>query len=407
METSSRQSLLIETGLDIASELSLPEVLRRILRGAVAVTGARYGAIAVLGPDGRIVEFITSGVSRSRRRAIGSPPTGGGLLGAIAANGQPLRIPDIRRDPRSAGFPPKHPPMTTFLGTAVRARGEVFGNIYVTDKTTGGEFTDTDAADLAVLAAQAGVAVANALLYDEIRRRERWADAMRRTTLAILSGTPLGEVWRLVCHAARELAGADLAMVMTAGAGSRLDVVAADGPRSPRVVGRTVPADRSLAGVVMRTGAVVAVDDARADARAHRPSVRLGGFGPCVFAPLAVGGHAFGALHVSSRVGARPFADAAAGTIEAFAAQASVAFGYDRARHDAQRVAGLAERERVAQELHDDVAQALFGVSIGLQGMTRRVQGTEVADELRRAVDRIERVVLDLRAHIFAPRSFS
>jgi signal transduction histidine kinase len=165
---------LIEAGMALVSELSLDAVLLRIVELAVDLTGARYGALGVLTPDGgSIEEFITVGITADQRAALGDPPTGHGLLGALIREARPLRIPDIGADPRSVGFPPNHPPMKTLLGAPIAGRGKVFGNIYLTDKQDADAFDEEDERVLIVLATQAAVAVENARLYDETERRGR------------------------------------------------------------------------------------------------------------------------------------------------------------------------------------------------------------------------------------------
>lgn len=162
-----RTALLIEAGLALASELSLGAVLQRIVELAVDITGARYGALGVLGGDGRIEEFITEGITPDERDAIGDAPAGHGILGVIISEARPLRLDDVTADPRSVGFPPNHPTMRSLLGMPVMARGQVFGNIYLTEKQDASTFTDDDERVLRVLATQAGVAVENARLYEE------------------------------------------------------------------------------------------------------------------------------------------------------------------------------------------------------------------------------------------------
>jgi signal transduction histidine kinase len=158
----------------LASELALDAVLLRIVELAVDLTGARYGALGVLTPDGRLIEeFITVGITPEERAALGDPPTGHGLLGALITEGRPLRIPDISADPRSVGFPPNHPPMKSLLGAPVTGRGRVFGNIYLTDKQGEEAFDEEDERVLVVLATQAAIAVENARLYDETERKSR------------------------------------------------------------------------------------------------------------------------------------------------------------------------------------------------------------------------------------------
>jgi signal transduction histidine kinase len=165
---------LIEAGMELASELSLDAVLQRIVELAVDLTGARYGALGVLTPDGRsIQDFLTVGITPEERAAIGDLPTGHGLLGALIREDRPLRIPEIGADPRSVGFPPNHPPMTSLLGVQINGRGVVFGNIYLTDKQSAEMFDEEDERVLVVLATQAAIAVENARLYDETQRSGR------------------------------------------------------------------------------------------------------------------------------------------------------------------------------------------------------------------------------------------
>lgn len=168
-----RTRMLLEAGLALASELSLSVVLQRIIELAAEITGARYGALGVLGPDRRIAEFVTTGISEEQRRAIGDLPVGHGILGVLIGDARPLRLRNIADHPRSVGFPPNHPHMRSFLGAPVKARGRVFGNIYLTEKLGAEEFSAEDEEALVVLATQAGVAVENARLYEEAQQSGR------------------------------------------------------------------------------------------------------------------------------------------------------------------------------------------------------------------------------------------
>ena len=210
--TQERYERLLEAGLALSSELSLPAILQRIVELAARISGARYGALGVLGRDGRITEFVTTGVTPEQRAAIGHIPVGRGILGVLIDEAAPLRLRDIATDPRSVGFPPNHPPMRSFLGAPVTARGQVFGNIYLTEKQGAAEFDAEDERALVLLAAQAGVAVENARLYEEAAARAKRLEALRAITVAILAGSDdAGEPVGLVARHARELVGADLA----------------------------------------------------------------------------------------------------------------------------------------------------------------------------------------------------
>jgi signal transduction histidine kinase len=165
--------MLIEAGLALASELDLGEVLQRLVEIATEVTAARYGAIGVLDDDGRIVRFVTTGIDEGERERIGDFPTGRGILGILIEHDATMRLSDLTRDERAVGFPPHHPPMRSFLGAPVRALGQVFGNIYLTEKEGGVPFDPDDEAALEVLAAQAGVAIENARLYSEMTHAQQ------------------------------------------------------------------------------------------------------------------------------------------------------------------------------------------------------------------------------------------
>jgi signal transduction histidine kinase len=171
---------LLEAGLILSSELSLPVTLQRIVELAAEVTGARYGALGVLGADGTITEFVTTGVTEAERAAIGQIPVGRGILGVLIEEAAPLRLDDLSSDPRSVGFPPNHPPMRSFLGAPVKARGRVFGNVYLTEKQDAEGFDGDDERALVVLAAQAGVAIENARLYEEASDRARRLEELTR-----------------------------------------------------------------------------------------------------------------------------------------------------------------------------------------------------------------------------------
>jgi signal transduction histidine kinase len=193
-----RRDRLIEAGMILASELSLDAVLQRIIELAVEITDARYGALGVIGPGGDLQEFITTGITPQEREAIGAPPHGRGILGALIEEGKPMRLPDISADPRSVGFPANHPKMKSFLGAPIVVRGEVFGDIYLTEKQGGPEFDERDERDVLVLAAQAGVAIENARLYNEIHRlavledRERIAKELHDGVIQALFGVGMG-----------------------------------------------------------------------------------------------------------------------------------------------------------------------------------------------------------------------
>jgi signal transduction histidine kinase len=404
-EEERRKDLLIEAGLALASELSLPAVLQRIVELAARVTGARYAALGVLGPGGQISDFHTEGVTQEQRQAIGHIPVGRGILGVLIKEARPLRLHDIRDDPRSVGFPPNHPPMQPFLGAPVKARGRVFGNIYLTREPGARDFTPEDEQALLVLASQAGVAVENARLYDEARQRERRLEAIREIGTAILAGIQSEVVLKLAAERARELVGADLATLATPGQEpDTLVIDVADGRHAEELRGMVFPRDQSVSGEVIARGEPVVLEDAASDERAFQPVVKLGEVGPAMFVPLIVRGTAFGTLAVANGSGGRPFDEEDLALVQTFAGQAAVALEYGRAQRDLQRLVVMEDRERIAKELHDGVIQSLFAVGMGLQATGTMSRDPDLQTRIESAVDEMDRVIRDLRNYIFGLR---
>jgi signal transduction histidine kinase len=401
--THAQYERLLEAGLALASELSLPAALQRIVELATELTGARYGALGVLGRDGTISEFITAGVTADERAAIGHIPVGRGILGVLIDDARPLRLHDIAEDPRSVGFPRNHPPMHSFLGVPVTARGQVYGNLYLTEKQGGEDFDADDERALTLLAAQAGVAIENAHLYEEARDRAQRLEAIRAITTAILAGTETDELLALVVRHARELAGADLASLARPSGAGRLTVEAADGLLAEQLRGTVFPAEGSVTGEVIRTGKAVVLADASADERVVQPIVRAE-VGPAMFIPLAVRGRIIGTLTVANAVGGPLLRETEVQLVETFAEQAAVAIEYGRLQGELQRLAVLEDRERIAKELHDGAIQSLFAVGMGLQGSAALASSDELRGRLQDAVEEVDRVIRDLRNYIFGLR---
>jgi signal transduction histidine kinase len=400
-----RKDMLLEAGLTLASELSLPIVLQRIVDLATQVTDARYGALGVIGSRDELVEFVTTGLSAQQRHEIGPLPRGRGVLGVLISDPHPLRLTSIGSHPKSVGFPDHHPTMTSFLGAPVQAMGRVYGNIYLADKRGAAEFSAEDEEALVILATQAGVAIANASLYEEIRARERWLDALRGITSEILSGAEGNALLGKIAADARELASAEVATIVSATASpDDLEVVAAVGGTFRRFLSHAVPAAESISGEVMRTGEPLVFEDASTEAKAHAAIIRAGRVGPAIFVPLRAGGRATGTLMVANLKGGRLFDEATVRLVQTFADQASVAIEYARAQADQRRLGLMEERERIAKELHDGIIQSLFAVGMGLQGTALMTGSPEVEQRLGAAVEQLDGVIRDLRNYIFGLR---
>jgi signal transduction histidine kinase len=404
-ERRDRKDALLDAGLTLAAELSLPMVLQRIVDLAAEVTDARYVALGVIGDGDELVDFITTGISAKQRRAIGALPRGLGLLGLLIHEPRVVRIEDIRSHPQSVGFPPNHPLMRSFLGAPVQAMGRIYGNIYLADKRDAREFSLEDERSVHVLATQAGVAIANASLYQESLRREQWLEALREITGAILEGTAANTLLMSIAEHARVLAGADAATILsTTSSPGRLEVAAAVGAYAQQVQGQSVPATKSISGDVIETGKLIHTDDASTHGRAYQPIIRMGHVGPAIFVPLRVRGRATGTLMVANLKGGPRFDEGTIRLVETFADQASVAIEYGRAQADLQRLGLMDERERIAKELHDGIIQSVFAVGMGLQGTALLAGSPETAARIDGAVDELDRVIRDLRNYIFGLR---
>ena len=398
-----REERLLETGLALAAELSLPALLQRITDVAVELTGARYGALGVLSKDGLgLADFITAGMTQDQRADIGALPRGQGILGVLIREPELLRLRSIASHPRSSGFPPHHPPMHSFLGTPIRAHGRVFGNLYLTNKTGSDEFTDDDASAILVLATQAGVAIANAQLYAELRLRERWLDSVREVATTLLAGDTPKAALQLVARHARELADADMATISVPDAGG-LRIIVADGAGEGELLNVEVPVAGSLSSEVIRTEQSMLVEDA-SRSTLTQPMVSTAGVGPMILVPMALRTGAAGVLAIGRRAGRPVFTTADLPILESFSEQASLALAYARALSEVSRLGMVEDRERIARDLHDGVIQSLFAVGLGLQNTAALVGDTRLADRIQQYVTEIDKVIGDVRSYIFGLR---
>ena len=205
---------LLEAVLAVGTGLSLPDVLQVIVDGACRVADARYGALGVIGPDGELSAFIPVGIDDETRDRIGDLPRGTGSSACSSTDPRPLMLRDLTEHPASVGFPPNHPPMHSFLGVPVRARDSVFGHLYLCEKQGGDEFTDTDRALVSTLAVAAGIAIENATLFTEHRRREEWLDAIAEISRDLLGGAQIDIVLQDIAVRAGSIARADAVRVM-------------------------------------------------------------------------------------------------------------------------------------------------------------------------------------------------
>ena len=400
--TRDRAQALLEAVVAVGSNLDLETVLRRIVEAATGLVGARYGALGVVGERGSLAEFIPVGLDEAEIASIHHWPEGRGLLGELITHPRSLRLAEISADPRSSGFPAGHPPMRSFLGVPVRIRDEVYGNLYLTEKRGGDQFDEEDEAVTVALAAAAGVAIENARLYEESRRRQRWLQASAEVSRRLLSGTDPGEVLDLVTQQVLEMSGADLAVLALPDEERReLRITHAAGQDAAKTLGLTLPG-MSLSAEVLATGEPVSLDDFSRDKRVAPVAREQMSLGPAVVFPLGAPGNTRGVLTVGRRPGAMPLAPAATELVASFAAQAAIALELADVRSAAEQVTMLHDRERIARDLHDQVIQRLYATGMSLQGALPLIARPEVKERVNRAVDALDDTIGEIRSAIFA-----
>ncbi|MEU1342424.1 GAF domain-containing sensor histidine kinase [Streptomyces sp. NPDC005827] len=406
--TRDRVHSLLEAVLSVGRELDLEQALHSIVEAAALLVDAEYAALGVIGPDGkRLSAFHTVGVSEKQIARIGPYPEGHGILGELIRNPEPLRIAKISEHRASYGFPPNHPPMNTFLGVPIRVRDQVFGNLYLTEKRGGAQFDEEDASVTSTLAVAAGVAIDNARLYEESRLRERWLRANAEITHSLMSGGDSGEALALIAEQARGITGSALAAVAipVEGAGS-LSVEIAVGMHAEDHRGLVLPLDKTLMGLAFADGAPVTSEDVGHDDRVTPEPPRFQGLGPAVAIPIGTGDSGVrGVLLLARECGGPVFTSAETETMRGFAAQAAIALELAQRRRDAEEIAVLQDRDRIARDLHDLAIQRLFATGMTLQSAGRFIEHTEASERVLRAVDDLDETIKIIRSTIFGLRA--
>lgn len=401
--TADRLQALLQAVLSIGSHLDLTEVLDRIVATAADLADAQYAALGVLDPggDSRLAQFVTIGIDDQTRARIGDLPHGRGVLGVLIKEPRPIRLRDLAEHPASYGFPPNHPPMHTFLGVPVSVRGEAFGNLYLTEKRGGGEFTETDEQAVMALASAAGLAVQNARLYEQAQQRQQWLEAASAIQTRLLGGTPPLDVLPDLVATARQLADADLAFIALPVGDGSLRVGAVDGEGADKLRDRIIIAE-SLAVAVMREGTPAAVVDARNDPRVWPDLFEAAGIGPALYFPLGVPQSAVGTLVVARLDGKPAFGQETLRLVDSFAGQAAIALRLGVAAAEREQLAVFGDRDRIARDLHDLVIQRLFATGMALEGAIRGMQPPDKVERVRQAVDDLDATIKDIRTSIFA-----
>ncbi|QBR91255.1 GAF domain-containing protein [Nocardioides euryhalodurans] len=398
---------LLHANRAVVGDLSLSAVLRRIVEAACELVDAPYGALGVIAPDGTgLEEFIHVGMPEDAVASIGHLPEGKGLLGALIDDPRPIRLRDMRDDIRSVGLPAGHPPMRGFLGVPIRVRDEVFGNLYLASLSQA-NFDAEDEELVVALAATAGVAIENARLYEESRRRQVWLQASADVTRQLLSAESDGAL-AVIAERVAELATADVVtVVLPQVGGSGLTVAVAVGHKADQLRGLSYAVEGTLSELVLTTGRSAVLEDASDLTGPGQRSVHMSEIvpvGPVMGVPLAGTEGVRGALLVGRLQGRRPFSAADVEMADTFAHHASVALELADGRREAQRMSLFEERARIARDLHDHVIQQLFASGMMVQGVIATLDDTAAAEPLERVVDSIDDAIRQIRTSIFQLR---
>lgn len=356
-----RVSQLVAAGGAVTEDLDLSAALQRIVAVARELVGARYGALGVIGVDGRLERFLHDGLSDDQVRKLGEPPTGHGLLGAVITEGKSIRLDRIDTDSRSVGFPDHHPPMDSFLGVPIPVQGSVYGNLYLTERE-GGPFDEVDEEIIATLAAIAGSAIANSRTFERSQHDRAWLEGAEHLSQNILGGEVHDSETAAIAAEVERLSGAPYVVCVDA---------AVDAP-AERL------ADEAL--------------------RALAPEHELG---PVIVLPLqGAAAEPSGAVAIGRGSRGRPYSESERRRMERFARSIGIARELARARVDEQRVALADERDRIARDLHDHVIQSLFAVGLTLQsavGDPTTPTGARIASQ----VDAIDSTIRQIRQAIY------
>jgi signal transduction histidine kinase len=402
---------LLTAGRTLVSQLELEAVLDQLLETAQELTGARYAALGILDRERSGLErFVTKGIDDETHRAIGDLPRGRGVLGVLIDEPHPLRLSDVTQHPLSYGFPPEHPAMRTFLGVPVLIGGKAWGNLYLTEKASGGEFDLVDEQTAVILAEWAGIAISNARLYEGVERRrqelERAVRSLEATTAiarAVGGETELPRILELIVKRGRALLESR-AVVLLLLDDDGLVLAASAGEVRPGARGSRIPVDASTSGEVLRAQTPQRIDDAEAQLRFSAEHMGVEGARTALIAPLSFRGHAVGVLLAFDKEQDPRFAAEDERLMLALAASAATAVATAQTveRDKLRRTLEAAEQERHrwARELHDETLQGLAALHVLLTAAQGSDDPAALGTAVASAVKQIEQEIDALRTLI-------
>ncbi|MGO4583748.1 GAF domain-containing protein [Arthrobacter sp. 2RAF6] len=397
---------LLEAVVAVAEDLSLEAVLDRVVNSACRLLHARYGALGVIGENQSLSHFVTVGIDEELAARIGPLPTGHGVLGLLINEPAPLRLHDLREHPKSYGFPENHPPMKSFLGVPVRVRDVVFGNLYLTEKEGGGDFTPEDE-DLAVaLAAAAGVAIENARLYEDARRRASWLEACMEVTGRMFGDDRMAEPDKvaldLIADKALRESGSQLSLILVPDGGvASYTVAGAAGTDGAKFAGSNLSMDSADIRAVAATGTPACIDQA-GDILGPIDGLSVG---KLLAIDLSAQGAHHGLLFLVRAPGTGPFAKTDVEMGAVFGSHVALALELDRIHRLREQLVVFTDRDRIARDLHDVVIQRLFAAGLSIQSLRRFTSGEPALSRIDAVTAELDETIRDLRNTIYSLRA--
>ncbi len=397
---------LLRVVVGLSSDLDLDATLHRIVTAAKELTGARYGALGVRGPDGTLLSFLHSGIDADAAERIGHLPVGKGVLGVLLEHPTPLRLDDLHDHPAAVGFPAHHPPMRAFLGVPITIRDTSFGSLYLTEPMGRPAFDESDEIAARALASAAAVSIDNARLFDKVRLTAKWMEASRSIITTLASGQePIDQPLHMIAERVCALTDAEQAIVLVPDDADlppeevdTLIVTASVGVMAEEVLGQRVPVDDSTTGGVFRSGTPMITEAFRHPIQAFTDV----GQRPAIVMPLRAQQSVLGVLAVARNQNDVPFDGSDLELVSDFADHAAVALRLAESREQARELSVIADRERIAHDLHDHVIQRLFAAGMDLQGTIARTRSPEITERLNRTVNDLQATIDEIRSRIFA-----
>jgi len=404
---------LLRVFVEIGADLDLDVTLNRIVTAAMELTSAAYGAAALRDAEGNMLSFVHQGMDDGTIRRIGHLPAGKGVLSMTLLDDHPLRMNDLTQHPATVGFPEHHPPMRAFLAVPITLRGTSFGSLYLTHVDPDLVFSESDEVAARALTFPAAIAIDNAQLFERERTAARWMAASREITTALLSNAgPNQRPLHLIAERARVLADAEHVIVLVPdtpdgpadvpgdGPADQIDtlvVAAAVGINATDLLGQQVPVQGSTTGAAFRSGEPL-ITEALTYPIAGFSDV---GQRPAIVMPLRTREHVAGVIVIARGVDQPAFSESYLDVLNDFATHAAIALVLSSARENSRQLSILAERERIAHDLHDHVIQRIFAAGMDLQGTLARSDSAEIADRLNRTLDDLQTIIEEIRTTIF------